>query len=419
MLSSSKVKSRILRGTKLDGGLTPNYTGLGLANVIPTVCKILGAPLNNQKPLMDDVVDYREWKDIKEVVVFLADGLGYNELLSEMKQQNLRLSSFKDDIKPLTSVCPSTTTTALASLATGLTPQEHSILGYKLFLKEFGLISNMLSFAPILGYVDFVGLGIDPYKFLGVDSVYRHMKMNGIETNVIMPKTYKESAFTQMIYKHANLIGFPSYSKTFSKAAKIVKKRKNEKKRFTYIYSDIFDSQAHIHGVKTEETADIVKNIDRGLFHDFLDKIKKPDTLFIMTSDHGFVNIEPSENFFFHEHEDLMDMLTIPPSGEQRFSYLFVKNGRLDDVKDYVKKNLQKEAFAIESEKAIKMGLLGLNKPRKETLDRIGDLILIPKNHNSFTYAYTIEDILFKLKANHGGLTEDEMLVPFFMKRMG
>ncbi|MBU0530682.1 MAG: alkaline phosphatase family protein [Candidatus Aenigmatarchaeota archaeon] len=411
------MKSRILKGTRLEEGITPNYSGLGLANIVPSVCKILGAPLPNQNILSDDIVDYDEMKDIKEVVFLLADGIGYNNLLWEMKQHKLNFSRHKDEIIPLTSIYPSTTTTALATLATGATPQEHGIMGYKLFLKEFGLISNMISFAPILGYVDFMALGIDPYKFLGIDTVYKHMKSNGIEPNVMLPKTYKNSALTNMLYRNANIIGYSSYSRMFSRVRKALGKKKTHKKRFTYIYWDLYDTQAHINGIKTEKSSEVVKTLDTNLFEDLMDKINKPDTLFIMSADHGFVNID--DTYFFHEHEELMDMLIIPPSGEQRFSYLFVKNGKLDEVKAYVKSNLNKQAFAIESEKAIKMGLMGLNDPRKETINRMGDLILIPKKNDAFNYAYTIEDILIRMKANHGGISEDEMLVPFFMKRMG
>jgi len=418
MLSSNKVRDRILKGTKLDEGLTPSYAGLGLANVMPTICKILGAPLPNQKPLLDDIIDYDQYKDIKEVVFLLADGIGYNHLLWEMKQRGIHLSAYKDKIVPLTSIYPSTTTTALASLATGVTPQEHSIMGYKLFLKEFGLISNMISFAPIIGYVDFMSLGVDPYKFLGIDTVYAHMKSHGIEPNVLLPKEYKDSAFTNMIYRNANLIGYPSYPRAFSQLRKITNKKK-AKKRFMYMYWDLFDTKAHLHGVRGNETSDVVRMLDDHLFDDFLDRMNSPETLFIMSSDHGFVNVDVEDNFFFHEHEDLMDLLTIPPSGEARFLYLFVKNGKLEDVKDYINKNLKKEAFVIESEKALELGLFGLNDARKETLSRIGDLIMIPKNTYTFSYAYTIEDILFRLKAHHGGISEDEMLVPFFMKRLG
>lgn len=417
MINSSKLKERILKGTKLDYGVTPSYSGLGLANIIPTIAKILGAPIKGQYELIDDIVNYEEYKDIKQVVFLLADGIGYEQLLWEMKQQDLNMIEFKDDLLPITSVYPSATSIALTTLATGVTPQEHGIMGYKLFLKEFGLIASMLTFSPVLGYVDFMSLGIDPGKFIGIDTVYKHMKSNGIDSHVILPKKYVNSGLSHMIYRNTNIIGYKKYTNAFSKAKKLVK-AKNNRKKFIYIYWDLFDMEAHLHGVKTDETSKAVKMLDKRLFNDFLDRVSRKDTLFILSADHGFINVDMDETYFFHEHEDLMDMLIIPPSGEQRFTYLFTKHGKLDDVKDYINTNLKKQAFVIESSKAIKMGLFGNNEPRKETLNRIGDLILIPKNNNVFTYAYTIEDILFRLKGQHGGISEEEMLVPLIMKRL-
>ena len=45
----------------------------------------------------------------------------------------------------LSSVTPSTTATVLTSLWTGKEPGEHGVIGYELWLKEFGVIANMIT----------------------------------------------------------------------------------------------------------------------------------------------------------------------------------------------------------------------------------------------------------------------------------
>ena len=46
---------------------------------------------------------------------------------------------------PISTVAPSTTATALSSIATGLTPAEHGILGYRMLMR--GAVTNMLRWA--------------------------------------------------------------------------------------------------------------------------------------------------------------------------------------------------------------------------------------------------------------------------------
>ena len=49
----------------------------------------------------------------------------------------------------LTSITPSTTSAALTSLWTGRSPAEHGVVGYELWLKEYGVVSNMILHSPI------------------------------------------------------------------------------------------------------------------------------------------------------------------------------------------------------------------------------------------------------------------------------
>ncbi|MFH1978698.1 MAG: alkaline phosphatase family protein [Candidatus Aenigmatarchaeota archaeon] len=416
MLSASKIEDRILKGTKLEGFVTPSYKGFGLANTMPTISHLLGAKIKNQVIFSEDVFDYDAFKGINHIVFILLDGLGYTELKSEMKKNDLNMKSLKEDIVPITSICPSATTSAVTSLATGVTPQEHGIMGYKIYLKEFGLIASTLTLSPILGYVDFMGLGIDPSAFLGIDTIYDHMKNNNIDTEVFLNRNYANTALSQMIYRDTKITPFEDYSKAFGQIADKVKK-KSRKMKFTYLYWDLIDSATHQYGTGSPEISELIKAVDRSLFEDFLDKVRNPGTLVIISADHGFVNVDHEKTFYFHDHDELTENLIVPPSGEDRFVYLFVKNGKLDEIKDYIKNNV-KNTIAIESEKAIKLGLFGHNEPRIETIGRIGDLILIPKKDNIFTYAYSIEDILFRVKGYHGGLSRNEMLVPLICKRL-
>ena len=89
----------------------------------------------------------------------------------------------------LTSVVPSTTSAALTSLWTGRSPAEHGVLGYEVFLKEYGLVANMITHAPA-SYEGEVGslqhAGFDPESFLPVPTIGPHLAAAGIESHAFL-----------------------------------------------------------------------------------------------------------------------------------------------------------------------------------------------------------------------------------------
>ena len=168
MFGNRKAEKELLKGGTKDY-VIPNYTGLGISNIMPTISKALGLELKNQFTISHDFLDYDIFKGVKNIVFLLLDGLGYEQLLWELKKnKNLALGDvIKDDtFFPLTSTLPSTTTTALTTLNTGLTPQEHGIMGYRMYLSRFGVVSNMIRFGPVEGSSTFSEIGLSPASFI-------------------------------------------------------------------------------------------------------------------------------------------------------------------------------------------------------------------------------------------------------------
>ena len=109
----------------LDGDLTlPYYDGLSLANLAGTVTQLLGAPAFGRPPLDASLLESLGGP-YKKVVFLLVDALGYNLLTDLMeKVPGLVWNELKEKgvFSPITSVCPSTTASALTTLWTGMAP---------------------------------------------------------------------------------------------------------------------------------------------------------------------------------------------------------------------------------------------------------------------------------------------------------
>jgi len=413
MAKADTIEGRLVKESKLKEGITPNYTGLGLANIMPTISGALGSEQKNQYTLSRDVLDYDLLKGVKKVVFFMIDGLGYHQLLKEMKSK----SAFKElsrDLVPLTSVLPSTTATALTTISSGLTPQEHGIMEYKLYLKELGMLTNVMTFGPAMGGGSFEELGLDPIDFFKIKTLYQEWKRRGIKSHILLNVEYISSSFSQFLYQGAEIIPCTTLGDIFSETKKLLSKNPN-KKEFIYLYWDKIDSVSHQQGANSKKYSKELEHIDYELGK-FIDKAKG-DFLFIITSDHGQINSDSKKMVYYQDHGKLIDSLIMPPVGEMgRLNYLYVKRSKRDFVKNYVKGKLADKAVMIETEKAIRDGFFGINKPRKETFDRTGDFVLLPKNGYTFSYPYTIADLFMRFVGVHGGISKEEMLVPFICK---
>ena len=130
----------------------PYYDGYSIVNLPATTAALFDIQLPGAIALPDEL-----WKpfsgSVRCIVQVLIDALGYYRLQRAMSAGPETLFHQIDrrggSQFPLTSVCPSTTTTALSSLWTGRMPIEHGMLGTRLFLRDQGLRANMIYFTPV------------------------------------------------------------------------------------------------------------------------------------------------------------------------------------------------------------------------------------------------------------------------------
>src|SRR5687767_10247158 len=119
----------------------PNYSGRGLVNVAATLYRHFGGGESDLlAPLVEDVLPAALLDGVQTVVLLLVDGLGHAQFQRGLESGDLPgLASILRDggqLSALTSVFPSATMSALASLHTGLPPARHGVLGWTMFLEE-------------------------------------------------------------------------------------------------------------------------------------------------------------------------------------------------------------------------------------------------------------------------------------------
>ena len=398
----------------------PRYDGNSIANVPETAAKILGVQFD--RALTNPEVD--NFSDAKHVVLLLLDGLG--SMLVESARRNYSIPSY-DKVRSsggggvcfdITSVFPSTTATAMSSLFTGMTPQEHGVIGYTMYLRELGLIGQMLRFSPLFGGRSLFDIGLDRQTFLGGPTIHERLSEAGIDSTVYVPDYIVDSGLSQVTYRGAYVEPQKSVGDMLVRVRK--KLERSKEKSFHIAYHPSPDTLAHSRGPYSEEYAVEVESIFSMVESQLMRKLDRKvaqGTVLIVTGDHGAVQIEKEGIVDLSNHPRLFELLKLPPTGDSRACIMHSREGKEEEVKEYFEKNLKGLFEVRTSEWFLENGYFGLGKMRTETLDRIGDIIAVPKSYNVIDNSFT-DAKRNPVPGRHGGLSDEEMNVPCLLTKL-
>jgi hypothetical protein len=117
---------------------------------------------------------------------------------------------------------------------------------------------------------------------------------------------------------------------------------------------------------------------------------------------------QKSSRYDLRNHPALIQNLHILPTGEHRLAYLFLKPGKEDLVRSYFNDTWSGQFTFIDPSEAVTKGLFGPGKPHRHLSDRLGDLIVAARD-DAYLWWADKENLLI---GRHGGLSEEEMIVP-------
>ena len=406
------------------GFVAPRYDGRGIANVAPTILRAFGVE-GGHPPLDASALPPALLDGVRRVVCLIVDALGWEQLHDEIaRQPGLFLGELRGregvSLAPLTSVFPSTTVAATTTLNTGAQPAEHGILGYTLWLRELGSVSEMIRFGPYAGPWQYNELGIDPAGFQPAPSVFRRLRDEaGVAPFMVNALDYRESALTRMQSTGADYVPYLSLTDMAVRIRQLLELPRPERMLIGAYYGTL-DGVCHLYGTGTPQHAAEVAAIDATLRREIFERVQRPDTLFLLLADHGHINCTPERTIdLVADHPALLDDLVVAPTCEGRARYLHVRAGRAGRVRDYIGEHFGAIATLLEADEAIARGLFGTTPPTGEARARIGDFLLLP-HENWYFHHYPTE----RLKAlptigRHGGLRPEEMLVPLLALRLG
>jgi hypothetical protein len=412
-----KYRQHALPGIPRGAGqIHPFYDGYSIANLPAGICAWLGCPLPSARPLAAEFSGAFS-ASYSHVIFILVDGLGWDSLQS--LRENDRTPAWEallqsGQLLPLTSVAPSTTSAALTTLWTARQPAEHGIIGYEMFLKEFGLIANIIlqSVSSFIGESGSLArAGFDPFTFLPVPTLGGHFLSNGIRAFALQPEPINGSGLSQMLLKDVQTQSYRSLDELWALVGDIQTSYQHSK-TYTYIYWGELDTLSHQVGPGDRQVREKWDDFARGLEAFVRGRQGRAgrDTLLLLSADHGQIPTEIQEDYDLRNHPDLVSHLVMLPSGEGRLPFLFVKPGHVDTVAASLARKWGDQFQMAPAEKVLASGLLGSRPPCAETVERLGQQVVFPRG-NAYWWWVNKEN---RLHGRHGGLSREEMLVPFF-----
>jgi len=423
MVDATELQFRLKAESRLDGLVTPRYDGYCATNLAASVMSLLEAPISSRLPLAEGP-SRSALGEVRKVVLLLVDALSYRHIFEAVKAGASPFKELADKggLMPLTSTFPSTTVAALTSIATALTPQEHGMIEYYMYLKEYGLVANMIKFSPAVDRTPerLLQLGLEPKKLLGAETLHVKLRRRGVSPYVVTRERYLTSGLGRLTNTGAEGITYINAPDMFVAVRKLLEANR-EKRLYAFVYWDCVDGVAHDYGPDTEELQAELRGLAYSLKTELLEKLSPgaaEGTLLILTADHGQLTVSKEQATYLTQHPSFLQCLSVPPTGSPRDLFLHVRAGRAEELKQYVERSFADQALLLDTRDVLKMGLLGIGKPRRETYDRIGEMLLLPHGNRMFVYPYTKEETEFKIRGFHGGLTEEEMLIPLLYAKL-
>jgi hypothetical protein len=378
--------------------MRPDYSGGSLVNLMASIVAARGgeavhSPLRNLRT--------EELREARNLVLLIIDGLGDNYLMRRGAGGELA----RRRRASLTSVFPSTTASAITTSYTGRTPLEHGLTGWFTYFGEAGCVSAALPFRSRGDHLPLTRRGVTPEQVFTSKALFEDLPVRSIVV------TYKEIIDSEYNARHcrgAQRLAYETLDELVAQVEAAVKSGPDRK--FIYAYWPLYDMVSHRYGAESAEALEQFQKMDEA-FGRLIARLSGTDSLVIATADHGFIDVAPEESFELPA--SLAPLLRLPLCGERRVAYCHVhsENEFLKKAKDW----LGDRADVLPSRRLVDEGWFGPGTPHARFAERIGDVALVMRDH------YTVKDWTPGESrhlhiGNHGGTSEDEMLIPLILE---
>lgn len=372
----------------------PLYGQVTLSEILPSAASALGVP---------GFENALGFKPTKRVVVIMVDGLGWNQLKSHVGHAPFLRSLFAEGRK-LGTGFPSTTATSLSSLATGVAPGEHGMLGYDVVDPARRRVVNQLGGWPG---------DLNPEAWQTRSTVFEKVAEHGIHVATVSIPMFAKSALTR-----ASLRGpkFVAANQPMARARATHTVFESHRNALVYTYFNELDKTGHKFGVDSTQWRETLEELDY-VIKSLVTRLPEETTVLI-TGDHGMVDVPQSQRIDYSQYPELIEGVELT-SGEPRGVQLTFASETDEATRLKVQRAWHNEfgtkAWIMTREEAIDRGYFGPISAEYQA--RLGDLMILAAESIAFYDSRRVAPMAFEMVGQHGSLTAGERYVPLLIHR--
>ncbi|GID32057.1 alkaline phosphatase family protein [Paractinoplanes brasiliensis] len=368
----------------------PAYGSHSLADVLPSVCSVLGVPGAG------DVLGLRDRLDgVTRVGVLLIDGLGTHNL-PVLSPYAPTVADLATSARTLTAGFPSTTPVSLVTVGTGVPPGVHGILGFTVRRPD-GRTLNHIHWKN----------DPDPVQWQPAPTRFAAAAASGVAVTAISKREFEGSGLTVSAYGGARFAGESDLAADMIAALSAA-----EGPTLVYGYHADLDKSGHEDGVDSPSWRAAARGVEM-----LVDRIVHglpPRSALLVIADHGQLNVPADARYDMADIPDLRAGVT-GVAGEPRVRYLYAAPGALDDVVTTWRGILGDQAWVLTRDEVIDGGWFGPVAPPHR--NRIGDVVIVCLGRVVALAGGWEPPAVGRLIAYHASVTAAEMQVPLLIAR--
>jgi len=354
------------------------------------------------------------------VILFFIDAFGWR-FFQRYRERYPFLRHFVDNgvVSTLTSMFPSTTAAHVTAIHTGATPGQSGV--YEWYQYEPALDATIMPL-PFCLAADKVrdtlpAHGFTADKLFPPANLHQRLAASGVDTFVMHPNELSRGATGKALYAAAHTVDYKTLPEAMVRLGEMLGRQRGP--AYYFLYSSDIDTLAHGYGPESDvvdaQADQFLITLERN-FERLLGKRK--DAIFILTADHGQVEVNPKTCVYINEKLPAARQWlrthasgeTIWPSGSARDTFWHVRPEALDEATAAFRGLLQDKAFVVPTSELIDEGFFGPSVSQA-FLTRVGNLTVLPLAGESVWWRVPgrLEQRFF---GHHGGLTRQEMEIP-------
>ncbi|GLV57195.1 phosphodiesterase [Dictyobacter sp. S3.2.2.5] len=423
MLNSASVKA-VNSSRFAQRFIRPRYDSYCFSNLPATIQFLLTGEGQSALPL--DVFGQLPTQ-YDTVVLFFIDAFGWRFFEKYADKYEL-LKTFMADgvVSKMTSQFPSTTAAHVTCIHTGLNVGQSGVYEWNYYEPLVNDIISPLTFSfagDKLTRDTIKSSGIAPTAFFPRQTFYQTLKEKGVDSHILQYHAYTPSTYSDIVFRGAEVHPYNLISDAFSNLSDMLK-RPRKKPSYYFLYFDRIDTTCHNYGPTSKQLDEAIEHCLKQMNELFLQSTRHSSgkTLFMMTADHGQVEVSPYNTFYVNQQMPIINRYlktnsrghVLAPAGSARDMFLHIKEEYLEVAVNELRQRLANKADVYLTRDLLALNFFGMQKPSRTFMDRVGNVVILPYKRET---AWWYEENKFNMHflGHHGGLTPEEMEIPLLL----